>query len=161
MRCMIACVLLSVTVSAQYPISANGLRWEGVTSSAGPFCWGFNCTPEPVTVVPGESGILRIRAELNQPYVIAISTGASQCRTVPGAYNSLVLDEPFTILYTGAFVVGSPILACPQGVDDLSVIIPPSFTTGTTFSIQGATGTPGGVGMPTFSFTQALSFRVL
>jgi hypothetical protein len=161
MRCLPILALLALPVLAQYPVGANALQWTGTTSTAGPFCWGFSCTPEIAMVTPGESGSLLVRAELNQLYGIGISLTATRCLSVPGISNSLVLDDPITIWRTGVCAQGSPILACPSGTDTIPVTIPSTFPSGLRFSVQAVTGTPGGPAFNAYSFTQPLTFVVL
>jgi hypothetical protein len=100
MRIATLLVLVSGLMSAQYPVSANAFSWTGV-NQAGPFCWGFSCTPVNVTVLRGEAGSLFIRGDYQQPYLIGLSFSATRCLTIPSAYNMLVLDDPFFVVFTG------------------------------------------------------------
>ena len=155
MRRLLPMLMLAAPALAQYPIGANALRWIGATSTAGPFCWGFSCTPVQATVTAGESGTLFVRADWHDAFVIGLSLTATRCLTIPGLGNQLVLDDPFTIWQVGVCSNASPILACPSGYENLAVTIPPFFPTGLQFCMQGATGAGS------YSFTQAISFRVL
>ena len=159
MRCLAILVLTAAVATAQYPAGANVLRWDGVTSSAGPFCWGFSCVPELATVVPGESGTLLIRAEVGQPYILAVATGANRCLALPGFHNALVLDDPIFVLNTGICGFGSPVLSCPGGQATLPITFPLGLPSGYTLAVQALTGVPGGSAAG--SFTQGLVFLVL
>ena len=162
MRPLLLTLTLTTALSAQYPISANALHWQGATSTAGPFCWGFTCTPAAATILPGEPGTLTIRAEFNQPYLLGLSPTATSCISAPAiSYNSLTLDPPITIWWTGTCSIPSPILACPSGYDQLPITIPPILPPGSSFSMQGITGAPAIPGSPAWSFTQAITFTVL
>jgi len=161
MRSVILVLALTASAAAQYPASANALRWTGTTSTAGPFCWGFSCTPVPATVVPGETGTLMVRAELNQVYALAVSAGANRCLAIPGIYNQLVLDDPIHVWRTGVCGQASGILACPSGTDTVTITFPPSTPPGITFSIQGLVSVPSGPAVPAFSFTQPITFTTL
>lgn len=161
MRCTVLFSMLCATAFAQYPAGANALRWDGTTSAAGPFCWGFSCTPLVATVTAGESGTLMVRAEFGQPYLLAVSRGASRCLTLSGIYNSLVLDDPIFLLTSGSCSLGSPILSCPGGQDFLPLTFPVGLPSGFSVAIQGLTGVPSGLGFPSASFTQTLIFQVL
>ncbi len=159
----VALVVLALTgpLWAQYPISANALQWTGTTSSAGPFCWGFSCTPAQATVVPGESGTLMVRAEFNQLYALALSAGANRCLSIPNFFNNLVLDDPIFLVQVGVCSQPSPILACPSGTETISVTIPAAMPPGLSFSIQAVVSVPSGPALQSFSFTQAITFTVL
>lgn len=158
MRILAATLLLAAAAAAQYPMGANALRWLGTSSTAGPFCWGFSCTPVQATVTPGETGTLFVRSEWNDDYVIGIALGASRCLAIPGLLNQLALDDPFFVWQVGVCGTGSPILACPSGYDNLAVTIPPFFPPGLSFAMQGVTGAAG---PGPLSFTQPIRFTVL
>ena len=155
MRAAIIAIALAGSLCAQYPASANALQWTGATSTAGPFCWGFSCTPEQATVLPGEAGTLMVRAEYNQVYALAMSAGANRCLALPGMYNNLVLDDPIFLVQVGVCGQPSPILACPSGTDTISVVFPTGIPPGVSFSIQALVSVPSGPALPAFSFTQA------
>jgi hypothetical protein len=156
-----ALVLLAGSLAAQYPADATGFFWEGqTTSQGGVFCWGFSCTPEPITVAAGETGTLSIRKELNDFYAIGITPTGTSCIPLPGIAHALVLDPPITILWTGALTVPSGVLACPSGLDPRTVVVPPGLAPGTSFVLQGLVATIGFAG-PEFAFTTALRFTVL
>ena len=155
-----AALLFVSSVSAQYGIGAVGLHWNGSTSQGGTFCWGFSCTPDPVTVLPGETVVLTVRGEWNQPYVLAFSLGPDRCLAVPGLLNSLVLGDPINLLFSGSLSQPSPILACPPGYDTLSITFPLSTPPGLAFTLQALAGSFGLQG-PQFAFTTALSVTVL
>ena len=161
MRSFIMLLVCSASLFAQYPASATGFQWTGTTSVAGPFCWGFNCVPEQATVSAGESGTLMIRGEANQSYAIAISAGASNCLSLSGIMNQLVLDLPLLVTHTGVLNQLSPILACPSGQAFIPITIPSAIPSGFSFSIQGICSLPGSPAGASHSFTQALSFTVL
>lgn len=160
MRTFALVLVSAAALSAQYPLGANALRWNG-TNSAGPFCWGFSCTPQTAVLVPGESGSLFVRAEFQQNYLLGISLSATRCLAVPGIANQLVLDDPILIFWSGTCATGSPILSCPGGTDSIPVTVPVSWPSGLTFSIQGVTGVPSFPGLVLASFTQPLTFTVL
>lgn len=151
-------LIVAAPLAAQYPANANALRWEGRTSQAGPFCWGFQLTPERVGVLPGETGVLRLRGEFRRPFVIAISPSLGRARTFPGYDNALVLADPITPLWSGLLLNTSPILACPNATFEQSLVVPPSLTPGTTFVLQGVVQDPLSGGG---AFTQALLVTVL
>jgi hypothetical protein len=155
MRTLLSLLLIAAPALAQYPVGANALRWIGTTSTVGPFCWGFSCTPVSATVTAGETGTLFVRSEQGDAYAIGLSLSASRCLTVPGFLNQLVLDDPFSLWQIGICSTPSPILACPSGYDNIAVTIPPFFPAGLQFSLQGATGSIG-----PYSFTQAIQFTV-
>ena len=154
--------LMSAAAFAQYPASANGLQWTGVTSTAGTFCWGFSCVPGQANVVAGETGTLMIRGFVGESYMLGISTSVPSCVTVPLAYNQLVLAHPITIFSSGPLSQISAILACPPAFETLTVSIPPLVPSGTQFTVQGFTSLTPQPGNPMLgSFTQAITFIVL
>jgi hypothetical protein len=155
MRTFLPMLLLAVPALAQYPIGANALRWIGTTSTVGPACWGFSCTPLQATVTPGESGTLFVRSEYNDAYAIGLSLTASRCLSVPNFVNQLALDDPFALWQIGVCSTPSPILACPSGYENIAVTIPPFLPAGLQFCVQAATGS-----FPPWSFTQPLAFTV-
>ena len=158
---LVLLLLLAAPAVAQYPMGANALRWIGTTSTVGPYCWGFSCTPVQATVLPGETGTLFVRSEWSDAYVIGISLSATRCLPLPGFLNQLALDDPFFVWQVGVCGTPSPILACPGGYDNLAVTIPPFFPPGLQFSMQGVTGPPPSPGLTSFSFTQTIRFTVL
>lgn len=161
MRIVLLLTLLSSLACAQYPLGANALRWEGTTSSAGPFCWGFSCTPERAAIAPGERGSFLVRGEFRQPYVLALSAGLGRCRSIPGALNQLVLADPFVVFAAGSLDRTSPILACPPGTARVPIQVPASLPRGTTFFVQGAVGLPRSTGTrAAVSLTQTIAFTV-
>lgn len=160
MRLALAALLFSGTLLAQYPAGANALQWTGATSTAGPFCWGFSCTPAQATIVPGETGTLMVRGELNQIYVVGMSGSASRCLSLPFAYNNLVLDDPIFFVRFGVCGQPSPILACPSGLDTFRLVIPAGLTRGVSTSLQAVVSVPSGPALPSFSFTQTITFTV-
>ena len=156
----VALILLSASaVLAQYPIGANALRWNGI-NPAGPFCWGFSCTPVTAVLVRGETGSLLVRGEWQQPYLLGLSSSATRCLSVTGVYHQLVLDDPITLFWSGTCSTGSPILSCPSGTDSIPITIPLSWPPGLSFSIQGVTGVAASPGVMAVSFTQPLTFVV-
>lgn len=162
LRVLASLALLALSplpLAAQYPANANALRWEGNTSQGGPFCWGFNCRPDPVSVLPGEPGLLRVRGELGQPFLVALSMSSSGCRSFSGFDNGLILDLPFEVFWSGNLTVGSPILACPSGAAELGLVVPTSLAPRTRFYIQGVVGVAGGASP--WAFTQGLAVTVL
>ncbi|MEM7199660.1 MAG: hypothetical protein AAF628_05300 [Planctomycetota bacterium] len=156
----LALTLGAAEVQAQYPASANSLRWEGTTSNAGPFCWGFSCRPERADVRTGESGTLRIRVDGPLPYAIAASLSATSCLPIRPFYNNLVLDAPITILQAGVCSGPSPILACPSCEETFTLTVPRGLPAGTRFSLQGITGVFPVPGSPIGSWTQTITFNV-
>ncbi len=158
MRIPLLFLTLAAPLVAQYPADATALRWDGVTSTAGPFCWGFSCDPEVAELVPGESGTLTVRGEMNQIYAIAISLGANRCLELPNIAHGLVLDDPLYIVRIGVCGDPSPILACPSGTDSIEVTIPAVFPPGFSFSIQAIVSLPSGPAVQRFSLTQGIQF---
>ncbi len=155
MRTLISMLLLASGALAQYPPGANALRWIGTTSTAGPFCWGFSCTPVQADVAPAETGTLFVRADQNDAYAIGLSLTATRCLSVPGFLNQLVLDDPFAVWQVGVCTNVSPILACPSGYENVAVTIPPFLPLGLSFGVQAVTGASS-----PYSFTQPIVFTV-
>lgn len=147
------------TARAQYGPGAVALHWSGTTSQGGTFCWGFSCTPIPLTASAGESVELLVRGELNQPYAIAISAGASRCLPIPGIFHDLILDDPVIFFHFGWLVRQSPILACPPGYDTLAATLPSFLPAGTLFYLQALAGSNGVAG-PQPAFTAALGVLI-
>ena len=160
MRIPLLILALTAPLCAQYPIDANALRWEGTTSSAGPFCWGFSCEPARAEVVPGESGTLIVRGEWNQVYALGISLGSDRCLELPGISHALVLDDPILIVRIGICDDPSPILACPNGLDHIGVTIPGFMPPGFSFSVQAIVGVPGWPVVRGWALTQGIRFVV-
>lgn len=158
---LLAGTSLAGTLCAQYPASANALRWTGTTSTAGPFCWGFSCRPEQATVVPGETGTLMVRGEFNQIYALGVAPGASRCMSFPSIYNSLVLDDPIVFVRFGVCSEPSPILACPSGWDRFDVRVPPGLPRGASVALQALVSVPSVPGTPRFSFSQTIVLTVM
>lgn len=158
MRITLLSLLLAVPLAAQYPADATALRWEGVTSSAGPFCWGFSCDLETAEVVPGESGTLMVRGEWNQIYALALSLSASRCIPLPNVANGLVLDDPVHIVITGVCGNPSPILACPSGTDTFRISIPRALPAGFSFSVQAIVTVTSGPAVQRYALTPGIRF---
>ncbi len=160
MRTVLPCLLLCSILPAQYPADASALRWEGSTSTAGPFCWGFACEPEIAEVLPGEKGTLLIRGEWQQLYALAISLDSSRCLKLPNAAHGLILNDPLFIFGAGVCANPSPILACPNGTDTIKVSIPSALPAGFSFSVQAIVSIPSGPAEQRYSFTQGIRFVV-
>jgi hypothetical protein len=153
-------LILAAPIAAQYPADASALRWEGQTSSAGPFCWGFDCETETAAVVPGETGKLMVRGEWNQLYALAISLSSDRCLQLPNAAHGLVLSDPLFIFGAGVCADPSPILSCPNGTDTIAVAIPRALPAGFSFSVQAIVSVPSGPAEQRYSFTQGIRFVV-
>lgn len=158
MRIPFLFLALAAPLAAQYPADATALRWDGVTSTAGPFCWGFSCDPEVAEVVPGESGTLLVRGEWNQIYAIGVSLGANRCLELPNIAHGLVLDDPLLIVRIGVCDDPSPILSCPNGTDSIEVTIPAFLPPGFSFSVQAIVTVPGPPAVQRLSLTQGIRF---
>lgn len=158
MRIPLLLLALATPLVAQYPADATALRWVGMTSSAGPFCWGFACDLETAEVLPGETGTLIVRGEWNQVYAIAISLSASRCLTLPDIAHGLVLNDPLFIVRIGVCGDSSPILACPSGTDSFQLTLPSVLPAGFSFSVQAIVTVPSGPAVQKYSLTQGIRF---
>ena len=110
-------------------------KWESANRAQTTITWwtagASPVPPQPPPILPVEPGRLTIRAEYNQPYLLGLSSTATNCISAPAiASNSLTLEPPITIWWTGACSLPRPILAFPSGYDQLPIpirsILPPA-----------------------------------
>ena len=145
-RFAIAAAVLCAAAEAQYPIGAVGFAiTTNLGQTAGSFCWWFNCTPAPITVVAGEVVTLRISGEHQAQFLLGSSTTATSCLAVPGILHNVVIDQPVSVMAGGALNNISPVLACPSGYTLLTGTVPPGIPPGTTLAIQALTYGAGNV----------------
>lgn len=154
----LALAMLAATSAAQIPLGASGLSWTGSSGTfAGTSCFGFSCTPDPVNATIGETVQVRVVGELQGPYILLLSSTATQCLAYPGILNGLILDPPVTLMFSGSLRQTSGVLSCPPGFDEIVAVFPPSIPAGSVFAIQAVTFGAGFVP----SFTGAIEVTVI
>jgi len=156
---LFAIAALAPTSAAQYPADAVALHWSVAGGgTAGTFCWGFQCAPDPATVSAGDAVTLLLRGDPNAAFVVAVSTSATSCLSIPGIAHSLVLDLPLVVAFTGILDQFGPILSCPNGEKTIPFAFPGNVPIGSTFGIQ-AIVLPASTFAP-LSFTQTVLVTV-
>ncbi|MCC6672678.1 MAG: hypothetical protein IT458_16560 [Planctomycetes bacterium] len=146
---------------AQVRPGIYGYLVRGQAGQAGEFCHVFDCTPRALAVVAGETLTLTVNAPRQAVFGIAVAPSASGCIQIPGLANALVLDAPFFTLALGVVSQQSPVRACWDGRQDLSLPLPPTLPTGFQFATQAVAAVPlatGGDG-PAFSVAVVTTVR--
>ena len=146
-------------------MTGYALGWIGTTDSAGSLCAGFSSTPEQTRVLPGESGTLTVRGDLNQSYALFTSIGASRHLFLPGISNALLLDEPVFPLRVGVLGHPASVLSCPDGpngVDTIPLTLPTWMPPDLRFNVQAVVGVTvdSGSPIPPLFFTRAITFTL-
>lgn len=144
MRNLAMFLLLAVSAQAQIVLGEMGFQVAGLQGTAGDFCRGFTCVPRQLNVTSGETLTLTVRAPLGAPFVVAASASATSCLKIPTIGNSLVIDLPLIVLYSGSIDKPSPILACYDGYTTRSLPLPGGLPLGAALAMQAGAviGTP-------------------
>ncbi|MAG56976.1 MAG: hypothetical protein CMJ83_11835 [Planctomycetes bacterium] len=153
-------LVVSVTPAQLQPVGVAGFWWNGTTTPTAGSTYSFTCAPIPVSVQVGEPVVLRVVGEFTYPYLLGMAPSATRCLSLPGVFNSVLLDDPVTIITSGSLDQTSPLLVWPSGFTELNVILPPSVPTGATFSLQAAAWS-GGQGLFQPVLTVAFDVTVL
>ena len=161
---MLPCVSLTALLFAapafgQIVMGRFGFQATGQLGTAGEFCWGFDCTPRPLTVTAGETLTLRINAPWQTLYAIGWSPTASICVPIPGFNNSLILDPPIFILTFGLVSQQSPILSCWGGTEQVLLPLPNGVPSGASIAMQALADLPSPP-PSTLSFSAAVVITV-
>jgi len=139
-----ASVLLAAgSLTAQVRFGDFGFTVRSADGEAGDTCWGFDCTPRPLTAPSSDTLRLVVRAPLGAPYLVAIAPAAAACMPVPGIWHELVL-QPFPIPLVGGTVdLPNPGRFCYDGFGTLRIPLPPAAP-GTRIAFQAVAviGTP-------------------
>ena len=140
MSTLVLVVAFGPTLAAQVPEALAsqmpGLHWQGSSGTAVGTCFGFSCQALVVPVTAGETATLTVTGDLQMPYVLAVSTGANQCLTVPGIENSLALDPGLVILSMGILTDFNNLGPCGQAMVQFNATIPAGIPPGTEIAVQ-------------------------
>lgn len=128
-----------------------GLSWAG-TSGSGTRSFVPTCQNLRVAAVPGETVTLTVWGDPQAPFALFAATSGSQCLVFPGIQNGLVLDFPVATVQFGTLTQPSPCLACPPGMEPLTIRVPGGLPPGTTLSVQAAS-----IGNRALAFTTAIT----
>ncbi len=141
-----AFVVITSCAAAQF--SGPGLLWSGTSGSGAGELNGFTCTPDFVGIVGGETVTISVWGDYGAPFWLLGSLSATQCQTIPGVNNSLLVDPVITIAEFGYLTLATPCLACPPGHAQFVGNVPVGLPPGIPFAIQALTFAAGA---PTFS----------
>lgn len=150
-----ALVLQFATVASAQGVDP-GLHWQGSGgASAGSSCGGFTCTTPAIPAIIGETVTITLRGTFGTSWAIGTSPTATSCLAIPGIHNFLVLDNP-TLVMSGTFTQGDPMLSCPGGIATFSFTFPvlPPWTP---VALQAVAQRPD----LSLSFTSAITIWVL
>lgn len=149
----------SSRASAQIRPGDAGFLMIAKAGNFGTLCRGFSCTAVNASVSRGETVSLELRGKFNGPFVLAFSSSANLCISIPPLFQSLSLSFPILLMVPGVMNVQDRIRACPGGIGRLNLAIPLFLPPKSKFSMQGIVSSFGKTG-PALAFTQALLVTV-
>ena len=149
-------LFLADPTRSQVPPGVFGYMVTGQNGTAGEFCYAFDCTLRPLTVVSGETLTLRVNAPYQNFYAIGASFSATSCIQIPGLENRLVLDPPIVTLALGIVGQPSPILSCWSGFENVALQLPNGLPSGLSFTTQAIAVVPTVTTLTGISFSTAV-----